>query len=163
MGLGGLGCAGDDGGDDGNGGAPSCGLPADAGACGACVADGARVGADEGESCAYLYSFDHGQAWHGDELAYVFGDDDYRIELAKLALGTVDPDLTAATQRYWLKFARSGDPNGDGVPGGRATRARTTRTWCSSRRLPPAVDCAPSTATSGTGTWPRAERPLSAR
>ena len=51
-------------------------------------------------------------ATHGAELPYVFGDLDERA-----ANWTAqDRDLAATIQQYWTNFARSGDPNGAGLP-----------------------------------------------
>jgi para-nitrobenzyl esterase len=50
-------------------------------------------------------------AYHGAEIPYVFGTHD-----AWLATGDVDRRLTEMVQRYWSNFARSGDPNGEGLP-----------------------------------------------
>jgi para-nitrobenzyl esterase len=64
----------------------------------------------------YEYQFDHAPpgretlgAVHGAEVRYVFG-----------ALGgqdtAVDRGISEALQLYWTNFARTGDPNGPGVP-----------------------------------------------
>jgi para-nitrobenzyl esterase len=45
---------------------------------------------------------DGGRSSHGSELPYIFGE-------AKLAGGL-------SLQSYWLNFARTGDPNGPGLP-----------------------------------------------
>lgn len=50
-------------------------------------------------------------AYHGAEIPYVFDTHD-----AWLATDDVDRRLTEMVQRYWSNFARSGDPNGDGLP-----------------------------------------------
>ena len=50
-------------------------------------------------------------AYHGAEYPYVFGvHDDY--------MTTTDWDLELSTimQQYWINFATTGDPNGDGLP-----------------------------------------------
>jgi para-nitrobenzyl esterase len=50
-------------------------------------------------------------AMHGAELAFVFG-----TELALTKLEGDEVLLSEAMQRYWTRFARTGDPNGDGDP-----------------------------------------------
>lgn len=50
-------------------------------------------------------------AYHGAEIPYVFDTHD-----AWLATDAVDRRLTETIQSYWTNFARSGDPNGPGVP-----------------------------------------------
>lgn len=69
----------------------------------------ARAGGD-----AYLYHFarrpppagDLG-AFHGLEIPYVFGNSALTLDLT----GGVDGELSAAMMRYWVAFARDGDPN----------------------------------------------------
>ncbi|MGQ0429807.1 MAG: carboxylesterase/lipase family protein [Gammaproteobacteria bacterium] len=51
------------------------------------------------------------RAYHGAEIPYVFDTHD-----AWLATDGVDRRLTAAVMQYWVNFARSGDPNGAGLP-----------------------------------------------
>jgi para-nitrobenzyl esterase len=50
-------------------------------------------------------------AYHGVDLAYVFGN-------IKTSDGYDDTDvrLSAEMMDYWVNFARSGDPNGQGLP-----------------------------------------------
>lgn len=51
-------------------------------------------------------------AYHGAELPYVFNThDDW------LTTGEIDRQLTQAMLDYWVQFARTGDPNGNGRPG----------------------------------------------
>lgn len=50
-------------------------------------------------------------AYHGAEIPYVFGQDD-----AWLPSAPADRALSRIMQRYWLNFARSGNPNGPGLP-----------------------------------------------
>ncbi len=77
----------------------------------------AEAGAD-----AYLYHFarvppavgDLG-AFHGLEIPYVFGNPVLVLDVT----GGVDGELSRAMMRYWVSFARDGDPNapsGDGEP-----------------------------------------------
>ena len=49
---------------------------------------------------------------HGAELPYVFGHLDSRAA----AWTAKDHELASAVQRYWTNFAKSGDPNGTGLP-----------------------------------------------
>jgi para-nitrobenzyl esterase len=49
---------------------------------------------------------------HGAELPYVFGDLDGRA--ANWTAG--DHELASTVQQYWTNFAKSGDPNGAGLP-----------------------------------------------
>ena len=70
---------------------------------------------------AYEYQFDRAApgreavgAVHGSEVAYVFG------RLISGGRGpqynAIDQDLSAAIEQYWTNFAKTGDPNGAGVP-----------------------------------------------
>jgi para-nitrobenzyl esterase len=74
-------------------------------------------------SPAYLYRFSYVQsamrermrtgAPHGGEIAYVFGT------LAAGPGGALTPEDQAVSrmaQAYWVNFARTGDPNGAGLP-----------------------------------------------
>jgi para-nitrobenzyl esterase len=66
----------------------------------------------------FLYRFErirpgqHGLgAYHGAEIPYVFGTaDDWLPSVA------TDRTVAEAMQGYWVNFARSGDPNGPGLP-----------------------------------------------
>jgi para-nitrobenzyl esterase len=65
---------------------------------------------------AYEYQFDRAApgreaagATHGAEVSYVFG----RLGANYAA---ADRDLSAAMEQYWTNFAKTGDPNGAGVP-----------------------------------------------
>jgi para-nitrobenzyl esterase len=77
-----------------------------------------------GEAPVYLYHFElpappsemHPEgryAWHSDDLEYVFGTLDVRR-------GSVwrpeDRKLTVDMMEYWTSFAKTGDPNGPGLP-----------------------------------------------
>ena len=80
-----------------------------------------------GHHIAYEYQFDHplpGQpfAVHSSELPYVFGffpgpgtDSDPLGESAA-PFTRADHSLSRLMERYWTNFARSGDPNGPGLP-----------------------------------------------
>ncbi len=71
---------------------------------------------------AYMYHFVHSiydprakgfGSFHGLEIVYVFGNlDKVRME----GLTGEDRELSAAMMAYWVNFARTGDPNGPGVP-----------------------------------------------
>lgn len=71
---------------------------------------------------SYLYHFVHAKydpgaqavgSFHGLEIPYVFGNLD---GLEATEPDDVDRRLSAAMMSYWVNFARSGDPNGDGLP-----------------------------------------------
>jgi len=59
-------------------------------------------------NAGYEYQFDRGVA-HGAEVPYVFG------RLADSAT-EIDRNLSASMQQYWTNFAKSGNPNGAGLP-----------------------------------------------
>lgn len=67
---------------------------------------------------AYVYRFDrvrpgnHGfGAYHGAEIPYVFG-----TGAAWLPADPADHALSDTMMRYWVNFARTGNPNGAGLP-----------------------------------------------
>jgi len=77
-----------------------------------------------GEAPVYRYRFDlpatpsemHPEgkyAWHSDELEYVFGTLDVR---RGAQWRPEDRELSGQMIRYWTNFARTGDPNGAGLP-----------------------------------------------
>lgn len=52
-------------------------------------------------------------AYHSAEIEYVFGQLDTK---AGMSWRTEDRQLSELMQKYWSNFARSGDPNGPGLP-----------------------------------------------
>jgi len=50
-------------------------------------------------------------AYHGAEIPYVFGTAD-----AWLPAEPADIALSRQVQQYWVNFARTGDPDGSGLP-----------------------------------------------
>jgi para-nitrobenzyl esterase len=79
--------------------------------------------AKTGKQPIYRYRFDLGPpsdpkgpprgAFHSSEIEYVFGQLDSK---AGIAWRPEDRQLSAEMQKYWANFARSGDPNGPGLP-----------------------------------------------
>jgi para-nitrobenzyl esterase len=72
---------------------------------------------------AYLYHFDYvirarrnrvPGASHGSDVVFVF-DSLGRSPLLARFLADTDRHMAATMQRYWVNFARSGDPNGEGM------------------------------------------------
>lgn len=75
-----------------------------------------------GRAPVYRYSFDYAPpradggartAHHGAELPYVFGT---HRRAGAPPMGPADERLHALISRYWINFARTGDPNGAGLP-----------------------------------------------
>lgn len=76
-----------------------------------------------GKQPIYRYRFDLGPpsdpkgpqlgAYHSAEIEYVFGQLDSK---AGVAWRADDRQLSEEMQKYWANFARSGDPNGPGLP-----------------------------------------------
>jgi para-nitrobenzyl esterase len=74
-----------------------------------------------GRSKAYLYSFSHVPpnpnskylgAYHAGEIAYVFNN----LNPQNALLQEVDRRLAETMSNYWVNFAKTGDPNGKGLP-----------------------------------------------
>jgi para-nitrobenzyl esterase len=56
-------------------------------------------------------------ATHGSEVAYVFGNLDRGIfRGTQVRANAVDAQVSDAIQQYWTNFAKTGDPNGAGLP-----------------------------------------------
>ena len=77
-----------------------------------------------GKQPIYRYRFDQAPhpadpkapqsgAYHSAEIEYVFGQLDSK---AGMTWNADDRQLSGAMQKYWANFARSGDPNGAGLP-----------------------------------------------
>ncbi len=74
---------------------------------------------------AYLYLFDHAPplpeqgrtlgAFHGGEIPYVFGNSD-AFGSGDALWEDEDRKVSALMQGYWTNFAKTGDPNGEGLP-----------------------------------------------
>jgi para-nitrobenzyl esterase len=79
----------------------------------------ARMAAQTGRHSVYLYYFSHRPpgpqssrlgAFHACELPYVFGNFIWPFPWEE-----EDRKLSDAVSTYWVNFARTGDPNGDGL------------------------------------------------
>jgi para-nitrobenzyl esterase len=75
-----------------------------------------------GKQPVYRYRFDQALpatpkgpvgAYHSAEIEYVFGQLDSKNEVE---WRKPDREVSAVMQKYWANFARSGDPNGTGLP-----------------------------------------------
>jgi para-nitrobenzyl esterase len=76
-----------------------------------------------GKNKAYVYYFDHrdsgfpGGATHLAELPYVFGNLDAPIPIkSNKPAGPEDKRLSETMSSYWVNFAKTGNPNGEGLP-----------------------------------------------
>lgn len=69
--------------------------------------------ADQGGAPVYSYIFSWGTSYHTSEIPFVFDNTD-RVTVSG------DPDearvLSEMMSQAWINFARTGDPNGEGVP-----------------------------------------------
>jgi para-nitrobenzyl esterase len=83
----------------------------------------ARLQSAKGNGRAYVYYFDHrapqrpNGAWHADEMAYVFRN--LGSGFAGVSVGATRPEDLAMSDllsTYWTNFAKTGDPNGSGLP-----------------------------------------------
>jgi para-nitrobenzyl esterase len=76
-----------------------------------------------GKQPVYRYRYDLGlpagpkgsqrRAYHSAEIEYVFGQLDSKEHVEWMP---EDRELSAQMQKYWANFARSGDPNSEGLP-----------------------------------------------
>jgi len=86
----------------------------------------AKLQAKTGKSKVFMYYFDHvqprsaGLPWknaigavHSEEMVYVF---QHLNQSPELPWSDVDRSLSDDMARYWTNFAKSGDPNGEGLP-----------------------------------------------
>ena len=69
----------------------------------------ARAASAQGND-VYLYSFEHGAAFHAYEIPFVFGNPS-----APLGITDVEP-VRPVMQTYWSQFAKTGSPNGGDQP-----------------------------------------------
>jgi para-nitrobenzyl esterase len=78
----------------------------------------ARLQSQKGKGKAYVYYFDRRTpttpdgANHGEEMSFVFGNP----SVFSGAPQAGDEELSRLMQTYWVNFAKSGDPNGPGLP-----------------------------------------------
>ncbi|MGB6450954.1 MAG: carboxylesterase family protein [Steroidobacteraceae bacterium] len=85
----------------------------------------AALQSEKGKSSAYLYYFDvptaqdpHGSP-HGAEIGYVFDNLGTLIHSGAKRTwpaATTDPALATMISSFWVNFARTGNPNGPGLP-----------------------------------------------
>jgi para-nitrobenzyl esterase len=54
-------------------------------------------------------------AYHASEIMYVFGDLDLVTPLG-FHFRPEDRQVSTILQKYWTNFAKTGDPNGEGLP-----------------------------------------------
>jgi para-nitrobenzyl esterase len=80
----------------------------------------ATLQAQNGKAPAYAYYFHRPTeanpdgSGHGSEVPLVFGNEDHRP--GRPAWTEEDRALSNELQRYWVNFAKTGDPNGAGLP-----------------------------------------------
>ncbi len=77
----------------------------------------AQLQASQGKKPAYVASFDHpnpatGRASHGDDQFYVF----HTLRKFWFPTGQEEDELSRAMMLRWTNFAKTGDPNAEGLP-----------------------------------------------
>ena len=78
----------------------------------------ARMQSRTGNSNTYLYYFDHippGSkfgSFHSAEVGYAYSN----LKMSKLKWEDADNKISAVMSAYWIKFAMTGNPNGDSLP-----------------------------------------------
>ncbi len=93
----------------------------------------ALLQSERGHGKAYLYYFDRARSSdlplgpiHGAEVGYVFGNAGGTSEL-HFPPGPQDRKLLDLIQSYWVNFAKTGNPNGSGLPHWSAFSASSQR------------------------------------
>lgn len=80
----------------------------------------AKLQAQQGKGAAYVYYFDHrtpqspNGASHADEIAYVFRN--LASGIGGPAQRPEDRAMSELVSSYWVNFAKTGNPNGTGLP-----------------------------------------------
>ena len=78
----------------------------------------ARMQSEHGQHKAFLYFFDEpqGGAGHGADAPYIFGKPPESGLPFFRSVKAEDADLSRLMVQYWINFAKTGDPNGEGLP-----------------------------------------------
>ncbi|MBX5461591.1 MAG: carboxylesterase family protein [Steroidobacteraceae bacterium] len=82
----------------------------------------ARLQSQKGRHPAYVYFFDHrtpqspNGATHAAEIPYVFRNLGIAMGRTRADARPEDVAMSDLLSRYWVNFARTGDPNGEGLP-----------------------------------------------